>query len=315
MTNTTQPQLFTMNTLIKDKTVGRADLPKVAIENLVIVEGFNESRKFNDPAELRTHIDGMKAFVRGGGTLPPIEVAVNPETGATEVVEGHCRTACFRELILEGFELEPGKPLTHVPAIPFKGSMAQRRARIVTSNSQLPLSDVGRAVVYKAMREEDGLHPDDIAAMVNKSRAHVDQMLILASDDGRVHQEIVSGTITVTEAVHVIRDHGDKAAEEIERLKKVAAESGKTKITSSVRKKAAVTKREWPVNVIASARAVAKSLGDGVFEAVILGKSPELVEVKADLLAELLMAVSEIPEDMIEPDTDDSQMDMLEGGQ
>lgn len=308
---TASVQLFTMNTLIKDKTVGRADLPKVAIENLVIVEGFNESRRFNDPAELRAHIDGMKAFVRGGGTLPPIEVAVNPETGATEVVEGHCRTTCFRELILEGFEFD-GKPLTHVPAIPFKGSMAQRRARIVTSNSQLPLSDVGRAMVYKAMREEDGLHPDDIAAMVNKSRAHVDQMLILASDDGRVHQEIVAGTITVTEAVHVIRDHGDKAAEEIERLKQVAAESGKTKITSAVRKKAAVTKREWPVNVIASARAVAKSLGDGVFEAVILGNSPELVEVKADLLAELLMAVSEIPEDMIEPASDDSQMSLID---
>lgn len=312
MTSPAQP-LFTMNTLIKDKTVGRADLPKVAIENLVIVEGFNESRKFNDPAELRAHIDGMKAFVRGGGTLPPIEVAVNPETGATEVVEGHCRTTCFRELLLEGFELEPGKPLTHVPAIPFKGSMAQRRARIVTSNSQLPLSDVGRAMVYKAMREEDGMHPDDIAAMVNKSRAHVDQMLILASDDGRVHQEIVAGTITATEAVHVIRDHGDKAADEIERLKLVAAESGKTKITSAVRKKTAVAKREWPTNVIASARAVAKSLGEGVFESVILGNSPELVEVKADILAELLMSIAEIPEDEEPVAPDDSQMDMLEG--
>lgn len=312
---TAPAQLFTMNTLIKDKTVGRADLPKVAIENLVIVEGFNESRKFNDPAELRAHIDGMKAFVRGGGTLPPIEVAVNPETGATEVVEGHCRTTCFRELILEGFELEPGKSLTHVPAIPFKGSMAQRRARIVTSNSQLPLSDVGRAMVYKAMREEDCMHPDDIAAMVNKSRAHVDQMLILASGSPEVHQQIADGVITVTEAVHIIRKHGYDAAAEIERLKGVAAESGKKKVTGAVRKKAAVTKREWPVNVIASARAVAKSLGDGVFEAVILGNSPELVEVKADLLAELLMAIADVPEDDEVVPANDNQMDMLEGGE
>lgn len=280
MTNAAQPQLFTMNTLIKDKTVGRADLPKVAIENLVIVEGFNESRKFNDPAELRAHIDGMKAFVRGGGTLPPIEVAVNPETGATEVVEGHCRTACFRELILEGFEID-GKPLTHVPAIPFKGSMAQRRARIVTSNSQLPLSDVG-------------------------------QMLILASGSPEVHQQIADGVITVTEAVHIIRKHGDDAAAEIERLKGVAAESGKKKVTGAVRKKAVVTKREWPVNVIASARAVAKSLGDGVFEAVILGNSPELVEVKADLLAELLMAIADVPEDEEVVPANDNQMSLID---
>lgn len=310
MTASAQP--FTMNTLIKDKTVGRADLPKVAIEKLVIVEGFNESRKFNDPAELRAHIDGMKAFVRGGGTLPPIEVAVNPETGATEVVEGHCRTTCFRELLLEGFEVKPGEPLTHVPAIPFKGSMADRRARIITADSQLGHTDVGRAMVMKDMREIDGLHPDDIAAKTRKSRAHVDQMLILASGSPEVHQQIADGAITVTEAVHIIRKHGDDAAAEIERLKGVAAESGKKKVTGAVRKKAAVTKREWPVNVIASARAVAKSLGDGVFEAVILGNSPELVEVKADLLAELLMSITDIPEDEEVAPTNDNQMDMLE---
>lgn len=310
---TATAQLFTMNALIKDKTVGRSDLPKVAIENLVIVEGFNESRKFNDPAELRAHIDGMKAFVRGGGTLPPIEVAVNPETGATEVVEGHCRTTCFRELILEGFEID-GKPLTHVPAIPFKGSMADRRARIITADSQLGHTDVGRAMVMKDMREIDGLHPDDIAAKTRKSRAHVDQMLILASGSPEVHQQIADGVITVTEAVHIIRKHGEDAAAEIERLKGVAADSGKKKVTGAVRKKAAVAKREWPVNVIASARAVAKSLGDGVFEAVILGNSPELVEVKADLLAELLMAIADVPEDDEAVPADDNQMDMLGGG-
>lgn len=309
---TAPQQLFTMNKLVAEKVVGRGDLFKVRVDSLVIVEGFNESRKFNDPQELRAHIDGMKAFIRAGGTLPAIEVFVNPETGATEVVEGHCRTACFRELLAEDFTID-GKPFTHVGAVPFKGTMAQRRARIVTSNSQLPLSKVGEAKVYQAMREIDGIPPAEIALLVNKSRGHIDQMLILASGGEEVHQAIVDGVIKPTEAVHVIRKHGDNAAEEIERLKGVAAESGKGKITGAVRKKAAVTKREWPVNVIASARAVAKSLGDDVFEAVILGNSPELVEVKADLLAELLMAVAEVPEDDEPVVLDNNQMSLIDG--
>lgn len=311
---TATPTLFTMNKLVAEKVVGRGDLFKVCIDSLVIVEDFNESRKYNDPAELRAHIDGMKAFIKSGGTLPAIEVFVNPETGATEVVEGHCRTAAFRELLAEDFEIEAGKPFTTVGAVPFKGTMAQRRARIVTSNSQLPLSKVGEAKVYQAMHLIDKMHPNDIAAMVNKSRGHIDQMLILASGGEEVHQSIVDGSITPTEAVHVIRKHGDDAPKEIERLKEVAAESGKAKITGAVRKKAAVVKREWPVNVVASARAVARSLGDGLFESVILGNSPECVEIRADLLAELLMAIADIPEDEAPESADDSQLDLLGGG-
>lgn len=312
---TVTPALFTMNKLVSEKIVGRGDLFKVRIDSLVIVEDFNDSRKYNDPTELRAHIDGMKAFVKAGGTLPAIEVAVNPETGATEVVEGHCRTAAFRELALEGFQID-GKPFTHVGAVPFKGTMAQRRARIVTSNSQLPLSKVGEAKVYQAMREIDGIPPAEIALLVNKSRGHIDQMLILASGGEEVHRAITDGVITPTESVHIIRKHGEDAPKEIERLKEVAAESGKQKITGAVRKKAAVVKREWPTNVVAAARAVAKSLGDETMKQVIMGQCTSDVLVGADLLAELLMAVADLPEDLVEPEAgNDNQMDMLEGEQ
>lgn len=305
-------QLFTMNKLVSEKIVGRGDLFKVRIDSLVIVEDFNDSRKYNDPAELRAHIDGMKAFIKSGGTLPAIEVFVNPETGATEVVEGHCRTAAFRELLAEDFEID-GKPFTVVGAIPFKGTMAQRRARIVTSNSQLPLSKVGEAKVYQAMREIDGIPPAEIALLVNKSRGHIDQMLILASGSPEVHDAIGAGDISPTEAVKLIREYGEKAPAVLEILKGAAIKSGKTKITGAVRKKAAVVKREWPTNVVAAARAVAKSLGDETMKQVIMGQCTSDVLVGADLLAELLMAISEIPEDAPEPEAgNDNQMDMLE---
>ena len=304
-----QQSLFTMNKLVAEKVVGRGDLFKVRIDSLVIVEDFNESRKYNDPAELRAHIDGMKAFVRSGGTLPAIEVFVNPETGATEVVEGHCRTTSFRELALEGFEID-GKLMTHVAAIPFKGSMAQRRARIVTSNSQLPLSKVGEAKVYQAMRDVDGIPAAEIALLVNKSRGHIDQMLILASGGEEVHQAITDGVITPTEAVHVVRKHGDGAAQEIERLKEVAAESGKGKITGAVRKKAAVVKREWPVNLVAASRAIHKAFTQEEINTIILGE-PHAVSVPSDIFAELIMAIIEIPADEEPVLVDDGQIDML----
>jgi len=309
---TAPQQLFTMNKLVAEKVVGRGDLFKVRIDSLVIVEDFNESRKYNDPQELRAHIDGMKSFVRAGGTLPAIEVFVNPETGATEVVEGHCRTSCFRELLAEDFTID-GKPFTHIPAIPFKGSMAQRRARIVTSNSQLPLAKLGEAMVYLAMRDIDGLSPAEIATETRKSRGHIDQMLLLATADDDVRKAIIDGVITPTESVHIIRKHGDGAAQEIERLKEVAAESGKDKITGAVRKKAAVSKREWPVSLVSAARSIKKDFGDLTVQGIILGQAPEKIEVSTWAIAELLMAISNIPEDEEPIQVDDRQIDMLEG--
>ena len=306
---------YTMTKLVSDKTVRRGDLFRVAIENLVVVEGFNDSRRFNDPAELRSHIDGMKAFVRNGGKLPPIEVWVNPETGATELVEGHCRTNCYRELALEGFEVKPGEPLEYVNALLFTGTAAERKARIVTSNSQLALAPLGYAKVYSDLRAE-GLSNSEIAAMVGKSRGHVDQMLLLADGGEQVHEAVKAGVVSATEAVKIVREHKEDAGAEIERRAEVAAEQGKAKVTAAIGKpkqpKPAKVKREWPTNLVAAARAVFTSLGDDALK-IIMGDCKPMEEVDSGILAELLMAISDIPRDD-EPSAvvDDGQMDMLE---
>lgn len=307
---------YTMTKLVGDKTVKRGDLFRVAIENLVVVEGFNDSRRFNDPAELRAHIDGMKSFVRNGGKLPPIEVWVNPETGATELVEGHCRTNCYRELALEGFEIKPGEPLEYVNALLFTGSAAERKARIVTSNSQLALSPLGYAQVYKDLRDQEGMSAGEIAAMVGKSRGHVDQMLLLADGGDKVHEAVRTGVVSATEAVHIVRQHRDEAGAEIERRAEVAAEHGKTKVTAAVARprepKPSKVKREWPTNLVAAARAVFTSLGDDAPK-IIMGDCRPAEEVDSGILAELLMAISDIPRDDEPVDlVDDGQMDMLE---
>lgn len=302
---------ITLNSLISDKTVKRGDLLKVRIADLVIVEGFNESRKFNDPQALRDHIDGMKAFVRSGGTLPPIEVWVNPETGATEVVEGHCRTINFRELELEGFELKPGVPLEWVSALPFTGSTKERKARVATSNSQLPLAPLGYASIYKDLRDNEGMVAAEIATLVGKSRGHVDQMLLLADAGEKVHEAVTAGVVSPTEAVKIAREFKQEAGAEIERRQEAAAEAGKGRVTASVAKPAKPKKKagEYPHNLVAAARAIKNSLGDD-FEKIVLGECASAEEVRSDLLAELLMAIADIPEQEAPVKVDDSQLDM-----
>lgn len=303
---------ITMNKLVSDKIVKRGDLFRVKIDGLVIVEGFNDSRRFNDPDELRAHIDAMKTFVLSGGKLPPIEVAINPETGDTEVVEGHCRTACYRELLLEGAQVD-GEPLEYISATAFKGTMAERRARIVTSNNQLPLSKVGEAKVYRDMRDMDSLSAAEIAKMVNRSRAHIDQMLLLADGGEEVHQAVSAGVVSPTEAVKIIREFKTDAPAEIERRKEVAAELGKDRVTAATATKEAKpkkTKTKVPDALEWAARAVYKSIEPSLLESVILGNSADRVEVDAGILAELLMAIADVPE-ADEAQFDDGQMDML----
>ena len=76
--------------------------------------------------------------------------------------------------------------------------------------------------------------------------------------------------------------------------------------------KPAKVKREWPTNLVAAARAVFTSLGDDALK-IIMGDCKPMEEVDSGILAELLMAISDIPRDD-EPSAvvDDGQMDMLE---
>jgi hypothetical protein len=73
-------------------------------------------------------------------------------------------------------------------------------------------------------------------------------------------------------------------------------------------------RREWPTNLVAAARAVFTSLGDDAPK-IIMGECKPMEEVDSGILAELLMAISDIPRDG-EPGevVDDGQMDMLANG-
>ncbi|MCP5656214.1 chromosome partitioning protein ParB, partial [Klebsiella pneumoniae] len=83
-------------------------------------------------------------YLMDGGSVPPLEVIARDE-GGVWVVEGHRRRRCYARCA------EAGKPVDRIHIMPFNGSDVQRLARIMTSNNQLPLSDMEQAAVIQEL--------------------------------------------------------------------------------------------------------------------------------------------------------------------
>ena len=267
--------------MLNDKIIGKADLLRVTHDKIQIEPGFNER---HDRAELQEHIQQMIDFMRNGGELPPLMLDAN-----LQIRDGHCRYHAYGERIRLG-EISADHPIYFMP---FRGTDADAIAVIASSNNGLPLTPLERSRVYARLQAQ-GLSNADIAGKVGRSRAHVDQMLLLASSSAAVQGAVSDGKISATEAVKIQRDHGENAQAEIERREQVARELGKEKVTAAAAKPKKAVKLDsglaWAVRSFVSA------IPDDVKAQIILG-SVEFVEVDAGLLAELIQAAAEIPAD------------------
>lgn len=220
---------YTLNNIASDKenlAAKRGDAIRVRHDQIVIVDGFNVRE---DDDDLREHIASLLVAIGEGHPIPPIEVWVNPETGAIEMVEGHCRHAAYGQY----GRLEPSWD-GYISAVQFNGTPFQRKMRIASSNKQLKLKPVELGRLYIYARDELGASRKEIAQEAGMSVAHVDQMILLAGGSPEIQQAIDDGKISPTEAVKIIREHGDEAPAELERRKEIAAEKGKAKVTASV---------------------------------------------------------------------------------
>lgn len=222
---------FTLHNIASDKensTAKRADSIKALLSKIKIVNGFNE-RDFQRE-DVRLHIASIVSSLIAGEPIPALVVWTNPETGDIELVDGECRYWAYTDFAAE----YPNKFDGYVSVVPYQGTPAQRKAMVAKSNSQLPLDPVQRGRVYLSLRDEHGMSRQDIAVEMNKSLAHVDQMILLASGGEEVHQAVERKEISATEATKLIRDHGADAPAELERRKEAAKEIGKGKVTAKV---------------------------------------------------------------------------------
>lgn len=274
----------TLRSLSADKIVKKVDGFRARLDQIKIVDGFNERHQDD---EVREHIAGIAGAIAAGLPIPPIEVWVDPETGALELVDGHCRHAGYCLYAEANPEFDGW-----VSVSKFEGTAAQRKARIVTSNTQLKLKPVELGRVYLSLRDDHQMSRQQIAQEVGKSLAHVDQMILLASAKPEVIAAVESGTISATEAVKLARDHGDQAPAELERLVEAAKEVGKEKVTAKVAPVKAPSRPKVDF-VVSCAVVLVNSLDKAQVEACEYG-SAKSISVGACAISDLVEAVREM---------------------
>jgi len=299
--------VYTLNNIASDKAneaAKRGDAIRVKLDKIVIVEGFNVRENDDD---LREHIASIAGAIAANLPIPPIEVWTNPETGSIELVDGHCRVQAYKQFAETGAEFDG-----YISAVKFDGTPAQRNLRIATSNRQKLLKPVELGRVYLRARDVDGMSRQEIATEAGVSVSHVDQMLLFATGSVAVQQAVARNEISTTEAVKLMRDHGEKAPEELERRKEVAKASGKEKVTAKV---AAPKPPSRPkVDFVTSCAVV---LVGSLSEEEISALETSLIDpvtqkpvnkiVRGDLLLDLISAVREMKQGAKPLDADKQQ--------
>jgi ParB-like chromosome segregation protein Spo0J len=304
---------YTLHNIAANKentTAKRADSIKALLSKIKIVNGFNE-RDFKRE-DVRLHIASIVSALIAGEPIPALVVWTNPETGDIELVDGECRYWAYTDFA----KAYPDKFDGYVSVIAYQGTSAQRKALVAKSNSQLPLDPVQRGRVYLSLRDEHNMSRQEIALEMNKSLAHVDQHILLAGGSHEVHQEIEAGTISPTEAVKLIRDHGDDAPAELERRKEAAKELGKGRVTAKLAapKKVAPSRPKVDM-VVSNAVVLVNTLGKDLADSIADGYGlDDEIKVSADALADLIMAVREMQQAGKALDAD-KQMDLIGSGE
>lgn len=300
---------FTLHNIASNKensTAKRADSIKVRHSKIKIVNGFNE-RDFKRE-DVRLHIASIVSSLIAGEPIPALVVWTNPDTGDIELVDGECRYWAYNDFAKE----YPDRFDGYVSAVPYQGTPAQRKAMVAKSNSQLPLDAVQRGRVYLSLRDEHGMSRQEIAVEMNKSLAHVDQHLLLASGGEEVHAAVAANVISATEAVKLVRDHGADAPAELERRKEAAKEIGKGKVTAKVAAPKAPSRPRVDL-VVSNAVVLVNGLDQAIVEACEQPHTAS-VSINAHALADLIMAVREMQQAGKALDAD-KQMDLIGSGE
>ena len=204
--------------------VKKNDIFGIPANQLLEEEGFNE-RDFNDPEVIAKVEEFAKAYTNGH-PVPPLMVRIDPATGNFYIVEGHTRVRGAKLAISRGVNVAP------LQCIPFRGNDMDRLHCQLDSQSGLPLKPVGVARNYLKLLNM-GATEAEIAERRNKTLAHVQGMLLLACAATEVQRMVNNNEVSATQAIEVIRQHGDGAAKFLRAKLQEAKAAGKTKIKPS----------------------------------------------------------------------------------
>ncbi|MNL06122.1 hypothetical protein D3C87_1267500 [compost metagenome] len=210
-------------TMIKEGTIKRADAMKVRYSDIRVKEGVN-LRDLDD--EYETGIEALASYILAGVTFPALEVIALPDGSGVEVVDGHRRYDAI------GRAIQRGAPIGWVAVVGFQGNEIERRARIYTSNEGVKLRPLEAARGFKRFRGM-GLDTEEIAALVHRSRPHIENYLVLTDAEPDVHTLVRHGAVSVEVAIDAIRKHGAQAGAFLTGKVDQATAAGKAKVTAS----------------------------------------------------------------------------------
>lgn len=212
---------------MRDAGATSADLWKVPVEELHVLEGFNVR---SGGADQKAHIAALTDSIMANGFYQskPLAgyVAEKDSKQIIYLTDGHCRFEAVQEAIKRGAEIK-SLPVVVSP----KGtSLEDLTVALVTSNSGKPLTPYETATVCKRL-VSFGWDEKEIAKRLSKTTQQVSDLLVLVAAPAAVRKLVAEGEVSATLAIETLKRHGPEAAERLSAGVEKAKASGKKKAT------------------------------------------------------------------------------------
>lgn len=272
--------------------VKKSDLFRVDPRIIEEEEGFN-LRDYED-ADVIAHIEGFARAYMAGQHVPPLLLRTSND-GRVLVVEGHCRR---RGAMLA---IERGADIKYLDALPFRGNDAERVHVMIKSAEGLKLKPLEIAFGYLRLRRF-GNNNVEIARDQGVTPARVEQLLLLATANSDVHQQIKSGRVAVEAAIEAVRKYGDDAGAFLRGEYDKAKAQGKSKVTRSTMR-GPILPPKVVGSVVATVRGAVESFDSATRKRLAALEAKEAdqlegerIEVDAKVLLDLIHATAQINE-------------------
>lgn len=244
-------------------------------------EGYNvrnlDEMTEEDRAEYNAYVDGLAQAYANGEYVPAIVVRVID--GKVVVSEGHTRhKGMMRAINTYGAELP------RVTVEEFKGSDAQEKALMATTQNNRKLRALELAALYERLANEESLDDAGIAKLVGQSVESVARYRAYATMPEELKSFVNLNRIAVSVAMDMFEQHGDAVVDIAASKINSAKKDGKKKVTATMGLPKMTVKQRKTLN----------STTAGIFDAVKDIEAPESGEVTVTLNAELVRAIQEL---------------------
>ena len=259
----------------------RGDKFSINPRALVIREGYNvrnlDEMTDEDRAGYDAYVDALAIAYATGQTVPSIIVRV--VDGQVVVSEGHTRhKGMMRAIDVYGASLE------RVTVEEFKGTDAQERALMATSQNNRKLRALELAKVYTGLADEDGMSDEEIAKMVGQTVDHVARYKAYATMPAELQSFVNLNRMSVTVAMELFTKHGDNVVNVAAGKINSAKKDGKKKVTAGMALPKFTAKQRTQLNT-----ATAK-----IYDAVKDVETPEQGNVQVTMSVELVRLIQEL---------------------